>query len=377
MYQRAAIKCIPVFVSILCINYNLIFAQAFYYVVNGTDTTNYFEYDTICTGTCVQYFANTPFEASFYYWEFDGGLPEISTEPDPVVCYYTNGEFVVNFYIGDEFDIYDTAYSIGHTPLTGITCTPFANFQYQATLCAGTCISFTDSSQFAPASWQWSFEGGEPSASTLQNPENICYTVAGVFPVQQIVCNDAGCDTNVQYITVNNTPEITNPLNQAFYINYTDILSLSACADGDSYTWFENNFLLNEEGEHLQVMPEFPFIVYQCIISNNNGCSDTCSYVVHTDNIPADLEMPNTFTPNNDGLNDIFIIQKKNILLHYFAVYDRWGERIFYTNNLQTGWDGTSKGKTVQNGVYAYIIEYQTQEDSVIKTKSGNITLLR
>ena len=67
--------------------------------------------------------------------------------------------------------------------------------------------------------------------------------------------------------------------------------------------------------------------------------------------------MPNAFTPGNDGINDVFRIPPATTLsLKEFAVYDRWGTKLFSTINKETGWDGTFNGKKQRPGVYVYYI---------------------
>jgi gliding motility-associated-like protein len=89
---------------------------------------------------------------------------------------------------------------------------------------------------------------------------------------------------------------------------------------------------------------------------------------------------PLAFTPNNDGLNDLF--QNKtsmpNIGLQNFAlrVYDRWGQLIFMTNDINRGWDGTYKNKKLDQGVYVYLVEYLLSKNNLLQQK-GTITLVR
>jgi gliding motility-associated-like protein len=109
--------------------------------------------------------------------------------------------------------------------------------------------------------------------------------------------------------------------------------------------------------------------VYQVwlVAFNNKGCKDT---VMHTVEILADyaLYIPNTFTPDDNGLNDIF--QPKGVGIdeeHYkMYIFDRWGEIIFTSDEFSKGWDGTVKGsgKQAEQGVYVYKI--------VVRDMKGN-----
>jgi gliding motility-associated-like protein len=89
------------------------------------------------------------------------------------------------------------------------------------------------------------------------------------------------------------------------------------------------------------------------------------------------LYIPNTFTPNDDGVNDIFKIRSFVIdELHYFRIYNRWGELMFETKDVNQGWDGTFRGQKLNSGVYVYTAEVVCVNGDVVFLK-GNITLLR
>lgn len=89
-----------------------------------------------------------------------------------------------------------------------------------------------------------------------------------------------------------------------------------------------------------------------------------------------DLYIPNTFTPNNDGKNDIFFAYGNSISKFTMKVYNQWGQLLFESQSVLTGWDGTHKGKPQPNGAYVYYIEVTFENGSSKKLK-GTITLLR
>jgi gliding motility-associated-like protein len=88
------------------------------------------------------------------------------------------------------------------------------------------------------------------------------------------------------------------------------------------------------------------------------------------------LYIPNTFTPNGDGENDIFKPKGSGIKAYNLVVYDRWGQQIFVTTDIVRGWDGTFKGNECQNGVYVYAI-IAINNDNAKFEKVGHITLLK
>lgn len=92
---------------------------------------------------------------------------------------------------------------------------------------------------------------------------------------------------------------------------------------------------------------------------------------------PNDLiYVPNAFTPNGDGKNDVVHVHSESIQTMAFYIYDQWGELVFTSNNIQNGWDGTYKGKSEPVGVYVYLL-HATMSSGQIITKKGTITLIR
>ena len=85
---------------------------------------------------------------------------------------------------------------------------------------------------------------------------------------------------------------------------------------------------------------------------------------------------PSAFTPNSDGLNDVFRIPPgSSFVLSLFAVYDRWGHIIFETRDISKGWDGTYKGIALPVGTYVYLIRGTMDEKPL--AEKGTVTLIR
>jgi gliding motility-associated-like protein len=89
-----------------------------------------------------------------------------------------------------------------------------------------------------------------------------------------------------------------------------------------------------------------------------------------------DIFVPNSFTPNNDGANDRLFVRGRNITELEFLVFDRWGEKVFETNDLNIGWDGTFKGEEVGPAVFVYHLTAKCLDGQEYFTK-GNVTVIR
>ncbi len=111
---------------------------------------------------------------------------------------------------------------------------------------------------------------------------------------------------------------------------------------------------------------------------DGSGCKGYDTITVKVDNInKGGYLMPNAFTPNNDGLNDCYGIKYWGVIQEMeFSVYNRWGERIFFTRNAGQCWDGTYKGTKQNGGVYVYMVRAKTTCESEVFRK-GTFVLVR
>jgi gliding motility-associated-like protein len=96
-------------------------------------------------------------------------------------------------------------------------------------------------------------------------------------------------------------------------------------------------------------------------------------------NHDADLYIPNTFTPNNDGRNDVFLPVGTEVRDYEFAVYNRWGDLVFETEDQAQVWDGSYQGADhyIQDGIYSYKVAYNGTCSAEKIVKTGYITVIR
>jgi len=118
--------------------------------------------------------------------------------------------------------------------------------------------------------------------------------------------------------------------------------------------------------------------IFSATVTNEFGCACTFNQPV-TAILPRN-ELPNVFTPDNDGFNDffkvVFVPNQGNIQVKTLRVYNRWGDLVYNNENPDAGWDGTYKNKPAPADVYVYIAELEFPNGSV-EIKQGDITLIR
>ncbi|MCX6272508.1 MAG: gliding motility-associated C-terminal domain-containing protein, partial [Bacteroidetes bacterium] len=147
---------------------------------------------------------------------------------------------------------------------------------------------------------------------------------------------------------------------------------------GCTYSWTPADGLDNPASPNPLATP-YVTTIYHVLITDAFGCvySDSVKIIVK-EVICRDpyIYVPNAFTPNHDGKNDVVFIQGNMIESMKFSVYDRWGNKVFETRNQLDGWDGICKKGNCESGVYVFYLEATCYNKEVFK-KKGNITLLR
>lgn len=115
---------------------------------------------------------------------------------------------------------------------------------------------------------------------------------------------------------------------------------------------------------------------YVLIITDANGCTSADTVVVTVDMECGEVFIPNAFSPNNDGNNELECVYGNCIQIMEFAIFDRWGNKVFFTTDPKQCWDGTFKGKVLNTGVFDYYMKATLYDGSEVK-RQGNIHLFR
>jgi gliding motility-associated-like protein len=125
------------------------------------------------------------------------------------------------------------------------------------------------------------------------------------------------------------------------------------------------SYLFNEVGQYPIAM----------VVQNKWGCADT---LVKSIKVESDynLYVPNAFTPNEDNLNDVFLPILRGVKLYELMIFDRWGKRIFLSNQIESGWDGYYNGEPAKNDVYTWKINLSTNSGEA-KVFTGQVLLSR
>jgi gliding motility-associated-like protein len=151
---------------------------------------------------------------------------------------------------------------------------------------------------------------------------------------------------------------------------------LAGVSNGFSFEWVTSEYLDNPTVLDPLCTP-FNTIAYTLNATSEFGCKNSDTVRINVE-VRTLILVPNAFTPNQDGLNDVFrIIRTLNIERVYDVfVFNRWGQKVFEGRNSTDFWDGTFNGQPQGLGVYVYVIRALTRDGDEI-TETGNVTLLR
>jgi len=145
-----------------------------------------------------------------------------------------------------------------------------------------------------------------------------------------------------------------------------------------SFSWTPSQSVNNPNTDNIVVTPSST-TEYTLTVSENGVCSKNEKVTItvfKADCTESSIFIPNTFSPNGDGKNDKLLVRGNYISQLYFAVYNRWGEKVFETNNKNIGWDGYYQGNLADPGVFGWYLKATCKEGEITEMK-GNITLIR
>jgi gliding motility-associated-like protein len=268
--------------------------------------------------------------------------------------------------------------------------TTFTTATENDTICSRQCITFlnpNDTAYGGPQTYTWTFPGGNPAVSYLKNP-TVCYNLPGKYNVILKVANPYPIPVGssavkpvfnmIRVVDIPNPqilPQIvfeTNPGDTIIRFGTSIVLTVTNAA---SYVWSPNYNISSLTGNAVTVHPlQTTQYIVQGYNSRNCTSSDTINVIVVDD--CGEMYVPNAFSPNNDGVNDILYVRGQCLETLTFMVFNRWGEKVFETNDKTIGWDGTFKGELMNTGVFVFRLEGKTYEGKGYSMK-GNVTLVR
>lgn len=333
-------------------------------------SNEYNTYIVYCKGLTVK-FDNTSKGGSTYFWDFGvpGTKSDTSNGFSPTFTYPDSGTYVVTLYVNK-----GTSCSDSISRFVKVYPKLIANYNAPSFVCPGDTINFIDltSSTYKLVSWQWNFDDNT-AIDTNQNARHA-FKYGGLYNVGLIAVNTQGClDTVFQKITVD--PFKTNVGNDTIIVK--DERIFFSGRDIGSYTWTPSTYLSNPSIYNpIGTFTDTGTFKYLITGISPKGCTSVDTMTVRVLGYPF-LAVPNAFTPNGDGKNDIFRpLFVGYSSLRYFRIYNRYGEEMYSTSNLGEGWNGTFNGKEQELGVYYWMLGVKDRFGKDFEEK-GDVMLIR
>ena len=317
--------------------------------------------------------------ATSWNWAFgDGG---VSNTQNPSHTYITYGTYSVTL-------IASSTGTCADTIMDTVTVYPLPVVSFLSdTLCLGDTASFLNLS-YIPAgnisSWHWDFGDGT-SASSAPNPSHS-YTTPGNYTVTLTATSAIGCSDSASM------PALVYPLPNADFSTdpvMTDLIDpvyFTDLSSGGVVQWWwgfgDGDTDLVQDPSHLY--SDTGMFVITLVVTSNVGCVDTVRHTIEVRDFA--FYIPNTFSPNDDDINELFFGKGVGITEYEMTIFDRWGNRIFYckVNDLPQSlpclWDGKVQSgisnKVAQQDVYVYRLNFTNvfgkQFDYI-----GNVNVIR
>ncbi len=346
--------------------------------IKPTPVADFTFQDTLCLPAAAAGFKNLSSisdgtESGFtYQWNFGdaAGINNTSTLQAPTHTYTAMGPYNV------QLTTTSAAGCIGDTViiLNSIHPQPRSGFSISKPggICIGDAVSFADASSGADGSvnkWNWNFDDG--NLSQVPNPTHL-YSQARAYNVSLYIINSFGCnsDTTTKVFTVNNYP-VVNAGADAFVLEGGSIvLNPTVTATLPQFLWKPATYLSNANVERPTTKP-LADIMYTLTVTGRGGCSDSDQVFVK---VLLGPKIPNTFSPNGDGINEKWIIEYLDTYPNNrVQVFTRAGQLVFESRGYKTPWNGTMNGKTLPVDTYYYIIEPENGRKPI----TGFVTILK
>jgi gliding motility-associated-like protein len=244
------------------------------------------------------------------------------------------------------------------------------------TLCKGGSVRLFASGAYAYTWWPSSGLNSTTSATPLATPDNsTIYRVIGR--------DDRGCfqDTGYVNVKVYPIPTVNAGLDQTINVGQTIELKPVISGDVSTVLWIPTNSIIASNYPAVLVKPNVT-TEYTVEVRNPGGCKSKDKVTVFVVCNGANVFIPNTFSPNGDGVNDIFYPRGTGLFsIKSFRIFNRWGQLVyekggFMPNDASAGWNGTYNGQRLNPDVYVYMVDIVCDNSNVLTFK-GDVALIQ
>lgn len=307
-------------------------------------------------------------------WDFDDGTT--TSDSDPTHTFTQPGSYVVKQTVSTQTGCTSTV-----TDTIRVYGTPHPVIVSDTVVCINDVLPLQGTLTVPDTAITWSWNLGSNGQSADQNT-SVKYPQTGTYTISLEATNKLGCKDQVsKNIYVPPTPTVTVNGNATIVVGTGIPMPVSYSPNVVSYAWTPPAGLSCTDCPTPFVNPKFT-TKYNVRVEDIYGCSAEQGITITVICNAENYFVPNTFSPNGDGQNDVFMPRGRNIdRVNRMQIFNRWGElvyekRNFMVNDASAGWNGIYKGKPATADVYIYVIEFVCDNASVVPYR-GNVTLLR
>jgi gliding motility-associated-like protein len=292
-----------------------------------------------------------------YLWSSGGNSPSVNVTPPPGITVYT-------VTVTDATGCTATA-----TLVVNVTSYPVLTLSGDVTICHGESTVLT---AYGALTYEWTPPAG------LDNPNSATPVASPSATTTYTVTGANGNCASTASLTVTVSPDViaaaTADTTKGFpplTVNFTN-----QSTGGTSYLWTfgDGNTSTLTDPQHTFTQPGVYNV--QLVVTNSDGCTDTLNIRIEVE-LTSAFSIPNVFTPNNDGKNDLFSFTEEGITEVKAEIFNRWGDKIYDWNKPGHGWNGIAKnGKEAPEGTY-FIIVTATGQDGKKYEFARSFLLLR
>jgi gliding motility-associated-like protein len=309
-----------------------------------------------------------------YSWSLSGG-GVITTPPNVdsiLVDWLSVGTHTVSLTITDQIsgcvatNTFDVLVDSLHVPVINTS---------GVSGCSPLHVTFTEIQNNSDLSYQWQIDG---LGYTTNKEPDYTYYLPGTYNVRVIVTNAVGCvDTAFTQVIVRPSPNADFVASKGGVYTYEqDTAYFTNTSTGAvKYLWTYHDLAVDSNFNTSKYYDWPGEYLVNLRVENEYGCSDSVEKLVKVVVKPI-LFVPNAITSNGDFNNDYFEVSSYFVTEMKIIIFDRWGEIIFTSEDVNFKWDGTYKGYPVQQDVYGYYIVARGFNHELM-VRSGNITVLR
>ncbi len=289
-----------------------------------------------------------------FNWDFGtNASPQTSNSTNPTgIVYSAPGSYPVTLSI-TEYGCVDT-----YTDTVVVVPLPVVDFGNYDEGCIPYTTQFTNNSTaFGAMTYLWDF--GDGSTSTQANPSHT-YTVPGYYDITLTVTTNDACAgsyslTLDSLILMQDAPTAALSANQTTITGVNPQVTITDISQGsDSVIYNISTGDIIYDADFTYLFQDTGYYTIEQIAFTQAGCRDTASLQVYVEPYFM-FYSPNAFTPNGDQNNDAFIQKGIGVKTYYLEIYNRWGEKVFTTEDIEEGWNGYEQdGKKAKQDVYAY-----------------------